>query len=137
MQRPAELGPPFGSAVIGPVPPYWLRCAPVSVREPAIDPKTVAPKIFAATHPESVALNCALVYRLLLWATWPIIWLANNAARGFLRVFGVRRAGSASQALSADELRTATRTDPALPADLRLLQALAAHLEWIDAHAVA
>jgi Mg2+/Co2+ transporter CorB len=66
----------------------------------------LAPKIFAAAHPETVALNCALVYRLLLWATWPIIWLANNAARGFLRVFGVQRAGSASQALSADELRT-------------------------------
>ncbi len=66
----------------------------------------LAPKIFAAAHPETVALNFALVYRLLLWATWPIIWLANNAARGFLRVFGVQRAGSASQALSADELRT-------------------------------
>jgi Mg2+/Co2+ transporter CorB len=66
----------------------------------------LAPKIFAAAHPETVALNCALVYRLLLWATWPIIWLANNAARGFLRVFGVQRAGSASQELSADELRT-------------------------------
>ena len=66
----------------------------------------LAPKIFAAARPETVALNCALVYRLLLWATWPIIWLANNAARGFLRVFGVQRAGSASQALSADELRT-------------------------------
>jgi Mg2+/Co2+ transporter CorB len=66
----------------------------------------LAPKIFAAAHAESVALNCAFVYRLLLWATWPIIWLANNAARGFLRVFGVRRGGSASQALSADELRT-------------------------------
>ena len=60
----------------------------------------LAPKIVAATHPEAVALNCALVYRLLLLATWPIIWLANNAARSFLRVFGVQRAGSASQALS-------------------------------------
>jgi Mg2+/Co2+ transporter CorB len=66
----------------------------------------LAPKIFAATHPESVALNCAFVYQLLLWATWPIIWLANYVARGFLRLFGVRRGSSSSHALSADELRT-------------------------------
>jgi Mg2+/Co2+ transporter CorB len=66
----------------------------------------LAPKIFAATHPESVALNCAFVYRLLLWATWPIIWLANNAARGFLRLFGVQRGRASNNALSADELRT-------------------------------
>src|SRR6202041_5366 len=66
----------------------------------------LAPKIFAAVHAESVALHCAFVYRLLLWATWPIIWLTNYIALGFLRVFGVRRGNSASQALSADELRT-------------------------------
>jgi Mg2+/Co2+ transporter CorB len=66
----------------------------------------LAPKIFAATHPESVALNFAFVYRMLLWATWPIIWLANYVARGFLRLFGMRRGSSSSNALSADELRT-------------------------------
>jgi len=66
----------------------------------------LAPKIFAAARAESVALSCAFVYRTLLWATWPIIWLANFVARGFLRLFGVRRGGSANNALSADELRT-------------------------------
>ena len=66
----------------------------------------LAPKIFAAARAESVALGCALVYRMLLWITWPIIWLANYIARSFLRLFGVRRGSSANNALSADELRT-------------------------------
>jgi Mg2+/Co2+ transporter CorB len=66
----------------------------------------LAPKIFAAARAESVALGCALVYRMLLWITWPIIWLANYIARNFLRLFGVRRGSSANNALSADELRT-------------------------------
>ena len=79
----------------------------------------LAPKIFAAAHAESVALGCAFVYRLLLWATWPIIWLANSVARAFLRLFGVRRGAHAHTALSADELRTvvteAGRADSAAP----------------------
>jgi len=66
----------------------------------------LAPKIFAAARAESVALGCAFVYRMLLWTTSPIIWLANYVARGFLRLFGVRRGSSASNALSAEELRT-------------------------------
>jgi Mg2+/Co2+ transporter CorB len=66
----------------------------------------LAPKIFAAARAESVALGCALVYRMLLWITWPIIWLANSIARSFLRLFGVGRGSSANNALSADELRT-------------------------------
>jgi Mg2+/Co2+ transporter CorB len=66
----------------------------------------LAPKIFAAARAESVALGCAFVYRALLWATWPVIWLANYAARGLLRLLGVRRGSSAHNALSADELRT-------------------------------
>jgi Mg2+/Co2+ transporter CorB len=66
----------------------------------------LAPKIFAALHAEGVALGAAYVYRTLLWATWPIIWLANYAARGFLRLFGVNRGSRASHALSSDELRS-------------------------------
>jgi Mg2+/Co2+ transporter CorB len=66
----------------------------------------LAPKIFAAARAETVALASAFVYRALLWITWPVIWLANHIARGFLRLFGLRRGGSSSTALSADELRT-------------------------------
>lgn len=38
---------------------------------------------------------------------------------------------------AADALRIATRPDPALPIEPRLLGALAAHLDWIEDHAVA
>jgi AcrR family transcriptional regulator len=38
---------------------------------------------------------------------------------------------------AADDLSQATRTDPTLPPDRRLLQALTAHLDWIDAHSLA
>lgn len=38
---------------------------------------------------------------------------------------------------AADELSEATRPDPALPVRPRLLEALEAHLDWIDEHALA
>jgi AcrR family transcriptional regulator len=38
---------------------------------------------------------------------------------------------------AADELREATRPDPALPPRVRLLKALGAHIDWIDENAVA
>ena len=38
---------------------------------------------------------------------------------------------------AADELRVATRPDPALPIGPRLLEALDAHLDWIDENALA
>jgi Mg2+/Co2+ transporter CorB len=69
----------------------------------------LAPKIFAAVHAESVALDSAYIYRVLLWITGPISAVANYVARGFLRLFGVTHAAHASpgsQTLSSDELRT-------------------------------
>jgi Mg2+/Co2+ transporter CorB len=74
----------------------------------------LAPKIFAAVHAESVALRCALVYQLLLWITWPIIWLVNHFAQGFLQVFGVAHATGRGTALSAEELRTVVNEAGAL-----------------------
>jgi Mg2+/Co2+ transporter CorB len=66
----------------------------------------LAPKIYAAVHNERVALNSAFIYRALLWLTSPVLWLTNQAAYGFLRLFGVRNAVSGSHALTSDELRT-------------------------------
>jgi Mg2+/Co2+ transporter CorB len=66
----------------------------------------LAPKIYAAINNERVALNSAYVYRGLLWVTAPILWVTNHAAYGFLRLFGVRAAGSGHQVLTSDELRT-------------------------------
>lgn len=44
LQSPAALIPP-ASIVIGPVPPYWDLCAPVTARAPMMSPKTVAPSV--------------------------------------------------------------------------------------------
>jgi Mg2+/Co2+ transporter CorB len=66
----------------------------------------LAPKIYAATHPESVALGAAHIYSALVLVARPALWLTNKLAYGFLRIFGVGRSSRASQALSSEELRT-------------------------------
>jgi Mg2+/Co2+ transporter CorB len=77
----------------------------------------LAPKIYAASNPEGVALHAAGIYRVLVLVTRPALWLTNTLAYGFLRIFGVVRAPSTAQALSADELRTVvTEAAPVIPA---------------------
>ena len=77
----------------------------------------LAPKIFAALHSEAVALNSTLIYRALLWLTWPALWFTNRAAYAFLRLFGVRGGGHGAHALSAEELRTVvSESSPLIPA---------------------
>jgi Mg2+/Co2+ transporter CorB len=66
----------------------------------------LAPKIYAATHPESVALGAAHIYSVLVLVSRPALWLTNRLAYGFLRIFGVGRASRSNQALSSEELRT-------------------------------
>ncbi|MGB6604905.1 MAG: CNNM domain-containing protein [Steroidobacteraceae bacterium] len=77
----------------------------------------LAPKIYAASNPEGVALHAAGIYRALVWVTRPALWLTNSMAYGFLRIFGVGRVTHPSQALSAEELRTVvTEAAPVIPA---------------------
>jgi Mg2+/Co2+ transporter CorB len=66
----------------------------------------LAPKIYAATHPESVALGAAHIYSALVLVSRPVLWLTNRLAYGFLRIFGVGRASRSNHALSSEELRT-------------------------------
>ena len=66
----------------------------------------LAPKIFAATHSEAVALSSAHIYRALVLVARPALWITSRAAYGFLRLFGVMRAARNAQALSTEELRT-------------------------------
>jgi Mg2+/Co2+ transporter CorB len=76
----------------------------------------LAPKIYAAVHSEAVALNATVIYRALLWLTWPALWFTNRAAYGFLRLFGLRAASQGGQALSTDELRTVvSESSPLIP----------------------
>jgi len=77
----------------------------------------LSPKIYAASHPESVALSAARIYRALVLVARPLLWLTNRMAYGFLRIFGVLRASRASQALSTEELRTVVaEAGPMIPA---------------------
>src|SRR5215475_12056602 len=66
----------------------------------------LAPKIYAASNPEGVALHAAGIYRVLVLVTRPALWLTNTLAYGFLWMFGVGRNRTISQALSPEELRT-------------------------------
>ena len=66
----------------------------------------LAPKIYAATHPESVALGAARIYSALVLVTRPVLWLTNRLAYGFLRLFGVGRSSRSNHSLSSEELRT-------------------------------
>ncbi len=67
----------------------------------------LAPKIFAAVHADRVALGAAWTYRVLVALSRPGVSLANWAAYGLLKLFGVVQ-GKAREdsSLSADELRT-------------------------------
>ena len=77
----------------------------------------LAPKIYSAVHAEPVALGSAHIYRALLWVSYPVLWLTNNAARAFLRLVGVRGGMHGTQALNAEELRTAVaEASPLVPA---------------------
>ncbi len=66
----------------------------------------LAPKIYAATYPEGVALSAAHIYRALVLVSRPALWLTNRLAYGLLGIFGVGRTTRANQALSSEELRT-------------------------------
>jgi Mg2+/Co2+ transporter CorB len=77
----------------------------------------LAPKIYAATYPESVALNTARIYRALVLLARPFLWVTNKMAYGLLRIVGVVRSEPASQTLSTEELRTVVaEAGPLIPA---------------------
>jgi Mg2+/Co2+ transporter CorB len=66
----------------------------------------LAPKIYAALHPEPVAMSSTYIYRTLVWIAKPLLWVANRKAYAFLRLFGVASSRRGGTTLSADELRT-------------------------------
>jgi Mg2+/Co2+ transporter CorB len=77
----------------------------------------LTPKIYAATHPETVALSAARIYRALVLVSRPALWLTNKLAYGVLALFGVGRSSRASQALNTEELRTVVaEAGPMIPA---------------------
>jgi Mg2+/Co2+ transporter CorB len=65
----------------------------------------VAPKTFAALHPETIAIPAAYVYTPLLTLLYPFVWATNLLANGTLRAFGASQQ-QVSTSLSSEELRT-------------------------------
>lgn len=77
----------------------------------------LAPKIYAATHPEAVALNSTYIYRALVAVARPVLWITNQLAYGFLRLFGVVKSSRGNHTLNTDELRTVVaEAGPMIPA---------------------
>ncbi len=66
----------------------------------------VGPKTYGALHAERLALPASFVYRPLLFATYPLVWVINGITNALLRLVGVSAERVASHSLSSDELRT-------------------------------
>ena len=65
----------------------------------------VAPKTYAALHPERLALPASYIYTPLLSMLYPFVWATNLLANGVLRLLGVSQQ-QASNSLNSEELRT-------------------------------
>lgn len=77
----------------------------------------LAPKIYAAIHSEPVALGSAHIYRGLVAVARPALWVTNQMAYAFLRLFGVARGAAKGHTLSSEELRTVVaEATPMIPA---------------------
>ena len=66
----------------------------------------VTPKTLAALHPERVAFPAAFIYGPLLRLLYPLVWIVNIIANNLLKLFGIHREDSPTEALSQEELRT-------------------------------
>ncbi len=73
----------------------------------------VAPKTFAAHHPERIAFPAAFVLVALLRLFYPIVWVINAIANRLLQALGVNFKRK-TESLSAEELRVAVRESGSL-----------------------
>lgn len=69
----------------------------------------VAPKTFAALHPERIAFPAAYVLTPLLKVFSILVQLVNLVSNGLLRLMGAPRGKTLDNTLSQDELRTVVR----------------------------
>lgn len=86
--------------------PYAVPAASIFLTGIVIVFCELAPKIYAAAHPEWVALRSAPIYRALVLAVRPALIIAHGLAYGLLRLFGVVKVSRSSQSLSSEELRS-------------------------------
>lgn len=66
----------------------------------------VAPKTLAALYPDSVSRIVAFPISVLLRLFYPLVWLVNTLANGFLRLMRIKFPSHLVEPLSRDELRS-------------------------------
>ena len=74
----------------------------------------VAPKTIALLHPERFAFPATIILEPLLKIFYPIVWLVNVIANGFLKLMGVSFDTKEAQNLTSDELRSVVNEAGAL-----------------------
>jgi Mg2+/Co2+ transporter CorB len=74
----------------------------------------VAPKTLAALYPERVAFPAAYALQPLLLVLYPVVWVVNTIANGFLRLLGISLKLRRAEQLTADELRSVVREADAM-----------------------
>lgn len=73
-----------------------------------------APKTVAALHSERIAYPAAWIYTGLLQIMWPVVYVINGLANGFLRLLGIPVDSHGRSALTTDELRSVVKEGGAL-----------------------
>lgn len=66
----------------------------------------VAPKTWAALHPERLAFFASIIYTPLLKALYPLVWVVNTLSGLLLRIFGINVHAAQETAMEHEELRT-------------------------------
>ena len=66
----------------------------------------ITPKTLAALYPERVAFFASWPLEVLLKLLYPVVWLANGASNGLLRIFRIKIKKRDMETLTYEELRT-------------------------------
>ncbi len=66
----------------------------------------VSPKVYAANHPERIAIPASILLRPLVWLLTPLTWFVNTFSQFTLRLFGVKTHSNDDGSLAPEELRT-------------------------------
>jgi Mg2+/Co2+ transporter CorB len=66
----------------------------------------VAPKTWAASHPERLAFFASVIYTPLLKLLYPLVWVINTLSNLLLKLFGIDAKQHADTTIQHEELRT-------------------------------
>jgi len=66
----------------------------------------VTPKTLAAIHPQRFAFRVSMPLKILLKIFYPIVFVVNYVANGFLKIFRVKTSKKGTEHLSSEELTT-------------------------------